>query len=561
MPDVRRAMADPDPLHLLSLVSTLMCLTDPRRDHPLAGPEEKTSIRRDELVGTFIGVVRPETSALLAVFAAMIGDDDVLRARICREIAARPRLEPQWLNDLGAVRINRAMVMGHVLGDGDNILLGVDLSGGREFTCTVYVDHNLGTLVKDAFTISEPFTTVLAKYREVNDDPDTTWEDVTFADARVRIEEAIDLAAITWPPFETESWPSCRALIEWLIRDLPGAGVGWVRQQWDEQALADLAEEFFRSRAASGLGDADPRGLLESLLWFATDYSTGDPLRWSPVKVELLLADWLPRKVLAPAEYLGLAPELLRAFIAFAHGKAGIRADLTNEALAAVDHWEPEFHRVIRSPRPQGADALLAALGLGDDAEDELDRSVADIMLEHLEGEVGGEAALGELDDRPLPDEPFCWAGIDPDIAQRVGEVLELIDRCCDDLLDAEYRTACRRLLARLAAPPEAFRRKGKPQTAAAAVVWIIGKVNDLFRHGNLQVNELMSYFGLTGSVSQRAETLMRTAGFDYAPYDLSLGSPEYLASPTRRRIIALRDRYLSWPADDCPGSRTFCSR
>lgn len=549
MPDVRRALADP--LSLLALVSTLMCVTDPRREHPLAGPEQQMPMRRDELVGTFIDVVRPETSALLAGFASMIGDDDVLRARIRRELATRPRLEPQWLNDLGAVRVNRAMVMSHILGDGDNIMLGVDLPGGREFTFTVYIDHNMGTLVKDAFTIPEPFATILAKYQEISDDPDTTWEDIALADARVRIQAAVNLAAITWPPFETESWPSCRALLEWLIRDLPDGGVDWARPGWDEQALADLAEEFFRSGGGSRLDDPDRRGLFESLLWFGTDYSTGDPLRWSPVKVEMLLADWLPRKVLAPAEDLARAPELLRAFIAFAHGKAGIRSDLTNEALAAVDHWEPEFQRLIRSPRLQGAEALLAALGLGDDADDELDISVADVMLERLESQVGSRAALDELDDRPLPDEPFCWDGIGPDIRQRVGEILELVDRCCDDLLDAEYRTACRRLLARMAAAPEAFRRKGKPQTAAAAVVWIIGKVNDLFRYGNLQVNELIRYFGLTGSVSQRAETLMRAAGFKYVSYGLSLGSPEYLVSSERRRIISRRDRYLSWPVDD----------
>lgn len=542
--DVRRALADPDPLHMLSLVSMLMYVTDPRRDSPFAGPDAPTSMPRDELVATFIDVVCPETSALLAVFAAMIGDDDVLRARIRRELNARPRLEPAWLSDLAAVRVNRAMVMSHVLGDGDNIMLGVDLPTGREFTCTVYVDHNVGTLVKDAFTISEPFATVLAHYQQINDDPDTTWEDIGFADARARIEEAINVAAITWPPFETQNWPACRALIEWLIRDLPAGEPNWSRQQWDEKALVDLSDEFFRSEVGSGLDDPDRRGLMESLLWFATDYSTGDPLRWSPVKVELLLADWLPRKVLAPAEYLALAPELLRVFIAFVHDKAGIRSDLTSQAIAAVDQWEPEFQRIIRSDRPQGVEAVLAALGLGDDTDRDLYLSVADIMLEHLESAVGSRAALDELDDHPLPDEPFRWEDVPPDIAERVREILELIDRCCAELLDTEYRTASRRLLTRFASSPELFRRKGKPQTTAAAIVWIVGKVNDLFHDGHLQVKELMSYFGLTGSVSQRAETLMRGAGFSYASYDLSLTSPQYLVSTRRRLIIELRDRY-----------------
>ena len=43
--------------------------------------------------------------------------------------------------------------MSHVLGDGDNIMLGARLPGGHELTCVIYIDHNLGTLVKDAFVV------------------------------------------------------------------------------------------------------------------------------------------------------------------------------------------------------------------------------------------------------------------------------------------------------------------------------------------------------------------------------------------------------------------------
>src|SRR6478736_3940510 len=74
--------------------------------------------------------------------------------------------------------------------------------------------------------------------------------------------------------------------------------------------------------------------------------------------------------------------------------------------------------------------------------------------------EVGGDDVLEALDDSPLPDEPFDWTGIAEDIAPRVREVLEMVDRCCHDLLGVEYRTACRRVLARAAVgDPKAFRR------------------------------------------------------------------------------------------------------
>jgi len=67
-------------------------------------------------------------------------------------------------------------------------------------------------------------------------------------------------------------------------------------------------------------------------------------------------------------------------------------------------------------------------------------------------------------------------------VHDRVAEVLALLDRCCDELLDTEYRTACRRFLARAAAgDPEIFRRRSKPASAAAAVCWVIGKADMLF--------------------------------------------------------------------------------
>jgi hypothetical protein len=80
--------------------------------------------------------------------------------------------------------------------------------------------------------------------------------------------------------------------------------------------------------------------------------------------VEILLVDWIPRKIVAEADYLAKAPDLLRAFIRFCHCERGIRAELTAQTLGAVDEHEPSYQKLIRSPRPSGPAALLAAMGL-----------------------------------------------------------------------------------------------------------------------------------------------------------------------------------------------------
>ncbi|MGH3672655.1 MAG: DUF6398 domain-containing protein [Pseudonocardiaceae bacterium] len=558
MGDVAAALVDDHPITLMSLVSSLLAALEPQRANPFDQAGEPDLPTRDELVRTFLDVDRPETSALLAVIAQLSGDD-IMRQRIRRAITERAHSLPGWLTGVGRATIDGVVEMVHVLGDGDNIMLGMSLPGGGALSIVVYIDHNMGTLVKDAFVVAEPLDTLIGHMRAASGDgPDTTWAELDPADARVRIREAIERGAITFPPFETESWPGCRPLVEWAICMLPTGGTGYQRPHWSAAALRELSESFFTSSFGRRLDDRDRRGLLESLLWFGTGYGPGDPLRWSPVAVELLLIDWIPRKIVADASYLAKAPDLLRAFIRFCHHERGIRAALTTETLAAVEEYEPEYQHTIRSSRAQGPAALLAAMGTFDPDErwpragaellnDPGPLDVPEIVLGTLRRALGSEESLAELDGTALPDEPFVWGPIPGDIHERVNDVLLLVDRCCEELLDVEYRTACRRFLSRAAAgDPEIFRRRGRTDTAAAAICWIIGKANDLFS-GTMLVKDLMSHFGRgQGNVSQRSEALLRAIGVD--PHDrygsMNLGSPEYLTSTRREQIRTLRDHY-----------------
>lgn len=552
MGDVAAALADDQPLILMSLVSSLLSALEPQRTNPFeraSGPSPPT---RDELVSTFLDVDMLETSALLAVIAEFSGDD-IMRRRVRREITERGHALPGWLTDLGRTSVEGVVEMVHVLGDGDNIIIGLSLPDGSALSIVVYIDHNMGTLVKDSFAIPESLDALIERMRiAAGEGPDTTWADLNPADARARIRAAIERGAITFPPVESESWPACRPLVEWVIGMLPAGGTDYLRPRWGTERLRKLTARFFASPFGVGLDDADHRGLLESLLWFGTDYGPGDPLRWSPVAVEILLVDWIPRKIAADATYLAKAPDLLRSFIRFCHHERDIRPGLTADTLAAVDVYEPGYQQAIAFPRPQGPAALLAAMGAvhpdgsWPDPEVELP-GVNEIMLDSLRRAVGGEEALAKLDESPLPNEPFGWDPVPADIRERVSEVLGLLDQCCDERLDVEYRTACRRLLGRAAAAdPGIFRRRGQAETAAAAICWIIGKANDLFT-AQLLVKDLMGFFGIgPGSVSQRSEPLLRAIGVD--PHDrywgVDLGSADYLTSTRRAQIITLRDHY-----------------
>ena len=68
----------------------------------------------------------------------------MLRHRALREVAARGHVLPRWLAELHrAASTVRVVQMRHVLGDGDNVMVGLRLPGGQKLPAVVYIDHNL----------------------------------------------------------------------------------------------------------------------------------------------------------------------------------------------------------------------------------------------------------------------------------------------------------------------------------------------------------------------------------------------------------------------------------
>ncbi len=496
---------------------------------------------------SFIGTPYAETTGALIALRALL-PDEVMGARISRELAGRRHPMPTWLHQLSEARIEPDVwFLTHILGDGDDFLFGVTLPAGQALSALVYVDHNLGTVVKDAFVVPEALEDLVIKVGTTMDDPDQSLTRTDAAAARAQLESAIEDGTRLYPPLESDSWPMCRPLVEWMLRMLPAGGVVPELSEWTPEETAAIGTEFFASPFGRPVDRPDERSLLDGIVWFGTGYATGDPYRWSPVTVELLLVDWVPAKIVADLPYLAKLPDLLRAYIRYCHDRQGVRASLTRDTLAAVDHYEPEYQRAIRSGLQNSPVALLPGLFT---AGPEEDQSVAEIMLEGLDGTVGGRTQLMRLDADPLPDEDFEWAGVPEDIRPAVREVLELCDRCAAELLDIEHRTAMRRFLSRAAvADPAIFRRKASLQRAGATVAWVIGRANDLVTgYYGLTVQQLLGHFGVTGGVSQRAEPFLRANGVN--PHRLygamKLGAADLLTSQRRADIIRVRDRYLA---------------
>lgn len=559
--DVRGTLRESHPLGLLAAASSLLAATDPREADPLATARGEPQDRpnRDQLITSFLEVRRPETSALLTAVAELL-DDELATRRITRELAGRSHKPPRWLRRLAPVRVERAIEMGHILGDGENVMLDVVTGTGHHLAVTIYIDHNLGTVVKDAFVTPEPLEALHAQFTDLTaDQPDTTFAELDLADARARITEAIELGAITYPPFETDTWPACRPLVEWALRHLPEGGTGYGGSEWTEEDRDALIDRFLDSGYLTVDDVEAAENLTHVFVWFACDYGPGDPLRWSQVSVEILLTDFLHRKAIMPDETMRLGPEVLRGFVRFAHAERGIRRQLTVDTLASLDLHAETYLQLIDEGSPErGRNASimqqLLAQGLPEEGMgftlDEhgmpLDRGSG--IRQSLIDDVGSEEALESLTTEPLPDEPLELSAVPEDVRERVARIGARLDACCDELFDVEHRTACRRLLADVAAgDPEIFRRRSRDDTAAAAIAWLIGKANDSVAspHNDLTAKTLLAWFGVTGSVSQRADPMLRAIGArGTAGTTVHLGSPRYLVSTKREQIADLRERW-----------------
>lgn len=547
---IRNALVEPHPLDLLLLVSGIMDVASRSTDS--AEPSLET------LVESFLGVERLETTAALGVIAALT-PDDLLRIRIRRAIEDRPDRLPSWLHHLDQVRPEGANEMTHVQRDGDNVMIGVDLGEGHSLTAVVYIDHNLGTIVKDAFCIPQSLVETLDAFARIalreGSPAGMRTSPLDLQEAAARVNGSILRGDERIEPYVTDTWPACRALVEWVVRLGPAGGTDYQRPEWNEDDLASICERFLDSPHTAGVTADDRRAyevLLTPLIDFGIAWGPGDPLHWSPVSVEIALTQWFPNHVAGDPELIGRVPGLIRAFVPFAHGERGVPTSLTRETLSAVDRWEPTFRSSVRRTSERGRifEEMLGSLRVEPEpsAPPSL-RAAARRLMAGFAAEVGGPDLLHHLSTEPLPDEAFDWSTVPEPHRARVATVLALCDDACETIFDVEHRTAVRRLLAEIAATdPAVLNAPANPAVAAAATCWLVGRANDTFAaHRTVRVKHLMAHLGLTGSVSQTAYALLRATGRSSAGGELVvLGTPDLLVSRYREELRSRRDAWAA---------------
>jgi hypothetical protein len=479
--DAQWRVRERSPHALLAMASQMIEMTTPR---PLDGwGGGRSRVDAGELFFSFAKGGWPSLAALAGAVAA-IHPDPIMAERIRKDVGEVPH-PPVWLAGIGTITVTDCVVQGHVLGDGENVVLSWRWPNGQVGTVVVYIDHNMGTIVKDAFTAADNALDIMAAAAQAGGEEIVSIP-IAREEARARIEQALTTTDHMVPPIETDSWPSCRPIVEWLLRTLPSNGVGYVRPDWPEAERERLLDEFVASRFGKvrGLTPTKVREFADPLVWFGCDYGPGDPLRWSSVSVEIVLTDWYPRKVFAfSSAELRHLPDVLAAFVRFAHDRLHITPDLTAETVAAVELWRSDFLRAIarpgRSPAANATRIARLAAGFDEDEDDEDLGDEADYMgdvVRSLEANaisaVGGQSAWDNLDERPLGSIPFDWTKVPAECADLTAETVALMDQWSSELFDDEIRSISRVVLGEvLANDGSVFKRSPRADALAAATL------------------------------------------------------------------------------------------
>ncbi|GAA1849122.1 hypothetical protein [Asanoa iriomotensis] len=312
-------------------------------------------------------------TTIRSVFASLVPD-------ATGAAAVKPGAQaPSWSGQLGRVRPTGAYAYGDVYGDQTSYLATFayddDAEGGPEHAVVALVDHNIG-ITKDVF-VGGPAERILDQVRRMCAADGLTW--FREEDPRTLRDEVARHLRITDElgdlPGEG-SLATDRALVGARLALLPAPALRPVpdlpEPLGDEQRSALIRTFLSSPEAARFELDQVPEGDLGSLhfclslvLDHAASLPDADPMRWSPIVVELFLLDWVHRRAVLDMDDAALLPRVVRGWAAYASRVRGLPAEAVAATDQAVEDTVPEFVRLYttgerRSPATAAVAQLIA---------------------------------------------------------------------------------------------------------------------------------------------------------------------------------------------------------
>jgi len=314
-------------------------------------------------------------ATLRALAAVGAGAHGQRASAAAKRLAARGLTEAPWAAALEHAQPTAAALMSEdAFDDGLSVMVEYTRPGCDPHTLGVYIDHNLGGLVKDVF-LGGPLTEVRGQFnRHAPNHVGLVIRDIDLAEARARVEAALYMLDHTYDPPVNEDARPLRALVDARMHLLPDGhelpdDVEEVTPQERDTLLADFLSSPDGQRWH---GDEDAEDVAQLAIDFGADYNHGGPLRWSPVVVEIFMTSWLARKVTRDPGFFTGVPDVLCDWVMYAGRRQGVPTAPLGEALAAVEHYRDEMLDAVSDPESWGPakSFAVAALDAGVDLTD-----------------------------------------------------------------------------------------------------------------------------------------------------------------------------------------------
>ena len=314
-------------------------------------------------------VERIGTADALAALRALsavgnAGERSRAQARAQR-LAARGVAEPPWLAELGRAQPVAAILMSErVFDDGCTVIVEFAGQGPEPHTLGIYIDHNLGGLVKDVF-LGGPLADMTETIgRTPNDGPPVLMRDLDLVEARARVTGALAVLDLTYQPPVDEDVPRLRALIDARMELLPAGfdgGEGGPDEMSDREREQLLADFLTSAHGRRWRGNDDAADVVSTAIDFGADYNHGGPLRWSPVAIEIFMLDWLPRKVLRDPVFFDLVPEVLPDWVAYTLARRDQPLHYLTDCTEAIAGYREAMLEATSDPAAWGPAKAFAA--------------------------------------------------------------------------------------------------------------------------------------------------------------------------------------------------------
>jgi hypothetical protein len=314
------------------------------------------------------------TVALAAIAELDDGELGVLAAKLLAG-STPPDGVPRWIEQIGESEVVDAAVMSDaVFDDARTVLLESRHPDGETIAVGVLIDRNLGGLAKDVLLAEsiEQVAGAIGLY-STREDAELELVQIEPGVAAGMVRAAIARTDMTWdPPVNDDFW-SGRALALLRADQTPGAVEPPAPTELSSEERDRLRDEFLASpEGREFAADGDEAWVASLAIDFCADYTDGDPLRWSPVVVELFMTDWVPRKVLATPELLERLPAALDAWVSFAARRRGIPDWAADQTRGSIGTWVKDMKKRASDPAVGGPSKqfLLAAKAAGVNLED-----------------------------------------------------------------------------------------------------------------------------------------------------------------------------------------------